>query len=158
MVTFLPDQQFSIYGPNSDFRPKIGGHLGFSACSPLYRNQNPNESYFLFSYDILHKIKLSSGISEKTPSYSPLLVVWDPLFLISSLTFCLSIVGRLLWLSKRCASDMQFRNSPFFNTLFLACHQNWRSVGPYFGKIFSGNISNHQAGFLEIILSPNLGL
>ena len=72
MVTFLPDQQFSIYGPKTNFRPKIGGHLGFSACSPLYRNEIPNESYFLFSYDILHQKKLSSGmgLEKRENSYA----------------------------------------------------------------------------------------
>ena len=73
MVTFLPDRHFSIYGPKTNFLPKIDGHLGFSACSPLYPNENPNKCYFLISYDILHQEKLSSSISEKTALYSPLL-------------------------------------------------------------------------------------
>ena len=56
-MTFLLDHQFSIYGPKTNFRPKIGGHLDFSACSPFIWSQSPNESYFLFSYDILHQKK-----------------------------------------------------------------------------------------------------
>ena len=73
MITFLPDQRFRICGSKTNFRTKIGGHLGFSVCCRWNRNENPNEGYFLITYDILHQIKLSPGISEKTPLYSPLL-------------------------------------------------------------------------------------
>ena len=58
---------------NTNFWPKIGGRLGISLSCRWNRNKNPNERYFLISYDILHRIKLSAGISEKTPPYSLLL-------------------------------------------------------------------------------------
>ena len=63
----MSDHWFRPYGPKTNLWPKFGSHLGFLTDFRWNQNKNPNECYFLISYDILNQIKLSPGMCDEKP-------------------------------------------------------------------------------------------